>query len=378
MNLVWIKAIGSAYASARVEEIAVLADGSIVAVGYSSAQDYVAHTENAGSLEAFVVKYSSSGTLLKKKLLGGKSTDMFMCVDAFGSGFVVGGKTNSNGGDFEGNPVNNNSNGMLLAFDSNCNVTAVKYLAGNYGSCVDGVATDANGNVFITCITAASTGDFADIGMGKGYVDTAVFKYNSALERQWGFAVATSGRDNFKAVVADGKGGCVVAGNYELISTYLPDGTFENIHNCGGIDAVAVRLNPDGTMRWATSVAGFADDFISDIDILADGGFALAGYTSSGNRDFAAMGNKGQSDAFTAFVTPGGNLAAVKGNGGSRKEMSTCVAYTSEGELIVLGQSTSADGDFDGMNSHLSDSFINLFGDAFTTYIVRYGISISE
>ena len=74
---------------------------------------------------------------------------------------------------------------MILSFDADCNIKAVRYLAGNYGSCVDGVSTDANGNVFITCITAASTGDFANIGMGKGYVDTAVFKYNSALERQW-------------------------------------------------------------------------------------------------------------------------------------------------------------------------------------------------
>lgn len=378
MNLVWIKAIGSAYGSVRVEEIAVLSDGCVVAVGYSSAKDYAADKENEGTLDAFVVKYSSNGTFLQKKLFGGKGMDMFMCVDALGSGFVVGGKTNSTDGAFAGNTANNNSNGVLLSFDSDCNVTAVKYLAGNYGSCVDGVATDTNGNVFITCITAASTGDFADIGMGKGYVDTAVFRYNSALERQWGFAVATSGRDNFKAVVADGNGGCVVAGNYELVSTYAPDGTFENLHNCGGIDAVTVRINADGTMRWATSVAGFADDFINDIAMLADGGFALAGYTTSGNRDFAAMGNKGQSDAFTAFITPGGNLAAVSGNGGSRKEMATCAAYTSDGKLIVLGQSTSSDGDFEGMNTHLSDSLIEIFGDAFTTYMTEYSVKISE
>ncbi|MBR6785920.1 MAG: hypothetical protein IKM25_06675 [Clostridia bacterium] len=378
MNLVWIKAIGSDYASVRVEEVAVLSDGSVVAVGYSSAQDYVTDEENIGLLESFVVKYSSSGILLQKKLVGGKGTDMFMCVDTLGNGFVVGGKTNSTDGVFAGNTANGNSNGMILSFDADCNIKAVRYLAGNYGSCVDGVSTDVNGNVFITCITAASTGDFANIGMGKGYVDTAVFKYNSALERQWGFAVATSGRDNFKAVVADEKGGCVVAGNYELISTYVPDGTFENLHNCGGIDAVAVRINPDGTKRWETSVAGFSDDFINDVAMIENGGFALVGYTSSANRDFAAMGNKGQSDAFTAFVTPGGNLASVSGNGGSRKEMATCAAYTSEGELIVLGQSTSADGDFDGMNSHLSDSFITLFGDAFTTYMTKYRVEISE
>lgn len=377
MNLVWIKAIGSEYASVRVEALAVLSDGGIVAVGYTSAQDYATDKENEGSLEAFVIKYSSSGVLLEKKIFGGKNNDMFMCVDALGSGFVVGGKTNSTSGSFAGNTANNNSNGVLIAFDSECNVSATEYLTGNYGSCVDGVATDAKGNVFITCITAASTGSFAGIGMGKGYVDTAVFKYNSALERQWGFAVATSGRDNFKAIVADEKGGCVVAGNYELVSTYMPDGTFENLHNCGGVDAVAVRINSDGTKRWETSVAGFHDDFINDVAMLSNGGFAFAGYTSSANRDFASIGNKGQSDAFTAFITPAGNLAAVEGNGGARKEMATCVTYTSNGKLIVLGKTTSADGDFEGMNTHLSDAFVNLFGDAFTTYMTKYDVKIN-
>ena len=378
MKLVWIKAIGSKNASVRVEEVAVLSDGSVVAVGYSSASDYASNEEFKGTLESFVVKYSSNGALLAKKYFGGKGNDMFMCVDALGSGFVVGGKTTSTNGSFTGNVANGVSNAVLMTFDSDCNVTATRYLAGNYGSCVDGVATDAKGNVFITCITAASTDDFAGIGMGKGYVDTAVFKYNSALERQWGFAVATSGRDNFKAIVADENGGCVVAGNYELVSTYMPDGTFENLHNCGGIDAVAVRINANGTKRWETSVAGFADDFINDIAMLENGGFALVGYTTSANRDFAEMGNKGQSDAFTAFVTPGGNLAAVSGNGGARKEMATCAAYTTDGKLVVLGQSTSSDGDFEGMNTHLSDSLINIFGDAYTTYMIKYDVKISD
>jgi hypothetical protein len=70
MNLVWIKAIGSAYASVRVEELAVLSDGSVVAVGYSSAKDYAADKENEGTLDAFIVKYSSNGALLQKKLFG--------------------------------------------------------------------------------------------------------------------------------------------------------------------------------------------------------------------------------------------------------------------------------------------------------------------
>lgn len=377
-SLVWIKATGSGDANVRIEDVAVLSDGSIVAVGYTTAKEFASDSKYEGSIESFILKYSADGTLQWKKLFGGKKTDMFMSVAPLGDGFVVGGKTDSTDGSFAGSTESSVAKAMLIRFDENANVIWSRYLAGNYGAAVDGIDTDANGNIFFTSITAASTGDFALDGMGKGYLDTAVFKYSGDGERIWGVAVASSGRDSFKAVAADGEGGCVVAGNYEMVTTYLPDGTFANLHNCGGIDAVVIRFNANGTTRWMRSVAGFADDFINDITKTANGGFAVAGYTTSSNRDFASIGNKGQNDAFAALITPAGNLADVKANGGARKDSATNVVYTTDGKLIVLGQTTSADGSFDGMNTHLSDAFINLFGDAYTGFIAKYGVTISN
>lgn len=377
-NLVWIKATGSSNAGVRIEDVAVLSDGSIVAIGYTTAKEFSSDTEYEGSIESFILKYSADGTLQWKKLYGGNKTDMFISVAPLGDGFVVGGKTDSTSGSFADSGATSVSSAVLIRFDKDANVIWSRYLSGNYGSAVDCIDTDANGNIFFTSVTAASTGDFALDGMGKGYLDTAVFKYNQNGEKQWGVAVASSGRDNFMAIAADGEGGCVVAGNYEMVTTYLPDGTLANLHNCGGIDAVVIRFNSNGTTRWMRSVAGFSDDFINGITKTANGGFAVSGHTTSSNRDFASAGNKGQNDAFAALITPAGNLADVKALGGARKDSATNVVYTSNGKLIVLGQTTSADGDFDGMNAHLSDSFINLFGDAYTGFIAKYGVTISN
>lgn len=378
LNPVWIKATGSNNAGVRIEDVAVLSDGSVVAVGYTTAKEFAADTEFAGSIESFIIKYSADGTLVWQKAFGGKKTDMFMSVAPLGDGFVVGGKTDSTDGSFSDSGATSVSSALLIRFDKDANVIWSRYLAGNYGSSVDGIDTDADGNIFFTCVTAASTGDFKLDGMGKGYVDTAVFKYNQNGEKLWGAAIASSGRDNFGAVAADGEGGCAVAGNYEMVTTYLPDGTFETLHNCGGIDSVVIRLNADGSIRWMRSVAGFADDFINDITKTADGGFAVAGYTTSGNRDFVLVGNKGQNDAFAALITPAGNLADVKAHGGTRKDSATNVVYTTDGKLIVLGQTISSDEDFDGMNAHVTDAFINLFGDTYTGFIAKYGVTISR
>ena len=378
LNLVWIKSVGSEYGTVRVEDVAVLSDSSIVAVGYSSAKDYASDDEFIGSIDSFIIRYSADGKVISKNLYGGSVSDMFMCVDSLGDGFVVGGKTDSVNGTFAGSQESKVSKAVVMCFDKQENILWTRYLAGNYGASIDGISTDKNGNVFVTSVTAASTGGFAEIdGMGSGYLDTAVIKYNSQGEYQWGFAVAGSGRENFAAVAADGKGGCVVAGYYELVTTYMPDGTLADIHNCGGIDAVVIRISPEGKKLWERSVAGFSDDFISDVTVVENGGFAVVGYTSSGNRDFASIGNKGETDSFVALITPAGNLADVQGNSGARKDRSSCIVYGGNDKVYVLGQTTSSDGDFVGMNSHISDTFIELFGDAFTGFATSYGVTIN-
>ena len=373
----WINAVGSAYDGVRIEDVAVLKDGSVVAVGYSAAQEFASDNKFSGTIESFIVKYSADGTLIWKKLFGGSGSDLFMCVEALGNGFVVGGKTESYDGDFADSVQTTVSKAVLISFDADGNPLWKKYLSGNYASSVDGVATDSDGNIFITSVTGAYTGDYAQVeGIGRGYLDTAVFKYSSSGDTRCAKAVSGSGRECFGSVVADGKGGCVVAGHYELITTTVPDGTLDGVHNCGETDAVAIRFNSDGSIRWIRSIGGISGDVITDI-AATEYGYAVVGYTSSSNRDFASMGNRGATDSFVALITPEGNLAQVQGRGGARKDMATCASFTSDGRLVVLGQTTSSDGDFSGMNSHLSDTLISILGDTFTGFVTKYKVTVS-
>ncbi|MBR2867550.1 MAG: hypothetical protein IKB88_00620 [Clostridia bacterium] len=377
LELEWVNAVGSEEDGVRIEDVAVLSDGSIVAVGSSSAVDFASDKKYAGSLEGIIIRYSADGKETDRKFFGGSGSDVFKCIAPIGDGFVVGGGTTSVNGDFADSGDSTKTKALIISFDAEGNRIWNRYLSGNYGASVNGVATDEKGNIFITTVTSATTGGFAAIeGLGKGFVDTAVIKYNSSGEIQWTAAVSGAGRENFDSVTADGRGGCVVAGYYELVNTYEPDGTLEGMYACGGIDAVAIKFNSNGTIRWRRSIAGVGDDFISDV-ISVDNGFAVVGYTNSSNRDFSKCGNKGEIDSFVALITPEGNLADVKSLGGARKEKSACVGYTSDKKLIVLSQTTSSDGDFDGMNTHISDVLINILGDIYTGHISKYKISVS-
>ncbi|MGN0572839.1 MAG: hypothetical protein ACI4IX_02760 [Acutalibacteraceae bacterium] len=365
-NLKWLKGIGSSTGGVVLEDIAVLSSGSIVAVGYSKATEYAPNTVSSGTNNAIALKISTyTGKVTLQKGFGGSQADMFYCVDATENGFVVGGKAHSNDGSFEGLP---GSSAIIMNFDSDFNTLWKKYLHGEKGASIEDISVDTSGNIFAACLTSSTTGEFAAFEelMGKN-TDSLILKYDSDGNYQWGHVIATSGIDEFASVAADNKGGCLVGGQYELMTTVSPDGTLEGIHNCGGIDAVLVRLNSEGERRWVKVISGISDDFITGV-AATTGGFAVTGYTASANRDFSSIGNKGDYDGFTCFVSNSGTTVQMFSQAGSGEDSATAVACSESGRVMVVGKSTSTDSVFTKDES--------IYG-AYTGYVSVYSVTAS-
>lgn len=343
-TLNWVKTVGSTSAAIFLEDVTVLGSGEIVAAGHTQAAEYGANSESSGTYEAIIIKFSSTGNVINKKSFGGKKADMFYCIDATENGFVVGGISYSTDGDFSDLTA---SSAILMNLDTNYNIVWKKYLCGNKNSSFDAVSVDKDGNIFASCLTSATTGDFAEFeGLFGGYRDTVVLKYNSSGKLEWHYVIATSGRDEFGAIAADDKGGCAVAGNYELMLSQLVDGTLADLHHCGGIDAVVIRLNEEGEPRWMQTFAGLNDDFITDIS-KTEGGFAVSGYSTSDNRVFALVGNKGENDGFAGFIANSGEIINVLAQGGTGDDVASNVACSDNGKVLVLGKTKSSDNSFD-------------------------------
>ena len=358
-SLRWIKAFASTSDSIILEDIAVLSDGTMAVVGYTKATDYAANSESKGTYDAIILRLTSTGYLKTSKSFGGKNSDMFTCVTATENGFAVGGTTYSTTGDFEGLP---GTSAIIMNFDANNNVVWKKYLHGNAASTIGGIAHDDEGNIFATCLTSSTTDDFSVYEkLIGGYTDTVVLKYDKTGGYKWGFEISSSGRDEFAAITPDGKGGCVVAGNYELIPSNFPDGTLEGIHHCGNIDALVFRINPNGTQRWVKTLSGFEDDFITDV-VKTNGGFAISGYTASANREFAVTGNEGGYDGFVSFINTNGATASTISQAGTKNDMATCLTYTTEGEIVALGKAQSGDVDFAELNTYSNAVYIGYIG----------------
>lgn len=388
LNLEWVKAIGFDKSSTTVnsitfEDVAVLNDGSIVAVGYSTAANLAFDEKTKGSSDAVIYRFSSDGEVIYSKSFGGKDTDAFYAVDKTSGGYVVGGSTDSHDFSFSGIP-GENSSAILISLDFDGNVLWNKYLTGDKGGIIKGISTDSSGNIFVSCITESTTDNFeAFEELNAKLINTVIIKYNYAGDFKWYYPIASSANDIFEAVVADDNGGCVVAGYYENLKLTYPDGTLDGIHHCGGADSIVIRINSNGSNKWTKILSGYYDDYATAIE-KHEGGFIVCGYTYSSNREFGSINNLGNGDAFTAFLTPAGNTAEILTASGSRSDSATCVAVNKNGTVAVLGKTTSNDSSFSSLNAHLTDGYIELYKKVFnganpyTGFAVKYSTTIRK
>lgn len=356
----WIKTLGTSYAGIYINDIAVLSDGDIIAVGYHSISNEGLMADK-GSSDAVIYKLSGDdGSVIYEKILAGKGSDFINCVAKTTKGFAVGGKTSSTEGNFEGYSGNS---AFLYHYDTDFNLLWSKTMSGSKGASVDGISADNSGNIFISLTTNSTDGDFASYkGLMGGYIDTVILKYNHSGVRQWYYVIATSGRDEFRAIQADGSGGCVVGGQYELITAFSPDGTLSDIHNCGGVDALLFSINSYGILKWTKVLSGIGNDYITDI-AKGSKGYAVTGYTDSTNREFASIGNSGGYDGFVCCVNSSGTTQSIISQAGSLDDSASCVACTGA-NYVVAGRTKSKDG-----------SFAYYSGSGYMGYTAKYTIS---
>ncbi len=343
----WVKLFGDSTSSVSLYDVAVLGNGNIAAVGTYTQPSVFGEK---GGNDAVIITLSSVGRELSKNMYAGSGDDFFYCVSATSDGYAVGGKTTSHDGDFSG--VQDISS-IVINFNNDNEVLWKHYFNGSKSSSINGIDVDNDGNIFLACVTTATDGQFASFeGLFGSYSDTVIMKFNRAGEYQWSYVIATSGADEFDSIAADGKGGCLVAGNYTMISAVSPDGTLAGIHNCGDTDALAIRLNKNGERQWYRIVSGFYDDYITDV-VKTDGGFAVTGYTTSSNREFSSIGNKGGTDGFVYFLDVNGTAVKVLSQAGFGDDAALCLAYSSGNkELLVAGSTDSTDGSFADKNSY--------------------------
>lgn len=113
--------------------------------------------------------------------------------------------------------------------------------------------------------------------------------------------------------------------------------------NYGESDVWVVKLSPKGYMEWQKVFGGTANDFANAVDVCADGGYIVAGATYS-NDGYVTM-NRGLEDGWILKLDAAGNIQWSSIVGGSGFDEIISIKQISGGGFIAVGETTSADGD---------------------------------
>jgi len=355
--LEWKEYLGADGQYVAVSDIAVLTDGSVVVVGTANAKKIgslhgdLSGWEPSAAIDAFIVKYSPDGQFQWIKAVKGSKDDQFVTVAATPDGdFIVGGKTNSYDGDFEGLTP-----GAISAFiirytaDGNT-VQWSRGFPGDRHSQIDKIAVTGDGSVYALCNTNSTSTLFFAGKAGFGGRDSVLMKLSVNGGLVWTKSLYGSGGENFTGLTVTSDGGCVVGGKFS--ANRLITGTFNAYHNYGGTDAALVKYDRDGNIGWITTLGGLGGDSIEQV-IAVDGGYVAIGETTSTDRQFAEIGNKGEIDAFVALFSERGKLQRMDSLSGSALDHSLALIAFDGKTFMVAGGTQSSDGEFSGVRPQL-------------------------
>lgn len=356
----WKAFLGGDGGGVNFRGLTQLADKSYIVTGDTNSPELGAKNEKI--LDAVLIKYSAAGKQEWIKIVGGSKNEYFNSIAATpDGGFLVGGKTESSDGDFEGLRADA-IKAMLIKYDAAGTVLWKRSLAGTKHNDFEGIAVNKNGDIFAACKTMSNDGDFAGIA-GRGEADSLVFSYDKNGTFNWVRSFSGSGADELMAVACSPDGGCVIAGQYSILAA--TDGSFTPYHNAGGYDSFIVKYNKNGSIGWAKPFAGFNSDEIMGITAV-NGGYAAVGLSSSNNRDFATLGNKGERDGFILLVNELGETVKTISLAGTAEDVPRATASFDGNKIFIVGGTNSSDHFFTGLTPAITKNLYNCFTADFT------------
>jgi len=288
-NKLWERMLGD---TDSAQSIVQSGDGGFVVAGYTN-------SFGAGMNDVYLLKVDENGEKIWEKTYGGKDWEAACSIVQSGDGgFVVAGTAGL-------------GNLYLLRIDSEGEKVWEKRYVDDYG--------------WTPCIVQCGDGGFLVVGE-KAY-DVYLLKIDGNGNRIW---ERTYGGDNYdlaSCAVLSPDGGFVVAGFTAPLGT-----------RSGDEDVYLLKVDSQGNKVWERTYEGSEQDFAESIARSQDGGFVIAGFTNS-----FGIG-RGREDVYLLKVDSQGNKVWERTYGGSEQDFAESIVGTKDGGFVVAGWTSSFQG----------------------------------
>ena len=355
--------------------------------------------------DIFILKFDSTGNRIWATYYGGSGADQgySLALDINDNVFITGSTRSSidfpkqNSGAFFQNDFGGGFfDAFILKFDNLGNRLWASYYGGNGDDYGKSIATDGNGNVFVTGYTSSTNFPLEDAGTffqeiyggAGGWGDAFILKFNNAATCLWATYYGSSGGDAGFSVSTDGNGNVFVTGlttsmNFPVCDTC--PGFFQGTYG-GNNDAFILKFSNTGIRLWATYYGGSAEDWALMSGSLAiDSCGTVYLCFATGSRDLTTQTSPdggyndsnfhslglGVRDFFIASFSNTGILLWATYLGGEGTEDNVSIAADNTGNIFVAGVA----GSFAGVTplDPLAYSLTNPGGGAYYDFVSNGG-----
>ncbi|WP_310558292.1 T9SS type A sorting domain-containing protein [Flavobacterium sp.] len=373
----WQKSLGGTEFDVANAAVAT-SDGGIVFAGETNSAYGDTGANNNGRFNFWVVKMNASGVIQWQRSLGGTKNDKaYSIAETSDLGFIVAGFTSSNDNDVSLNK--GNSDYWIVKLSASGVIEWQKTYGGSGSEEANKIKQTQDGGYIIAGVTNSTDGD---ITTAKGNQDFWIVKLNADGDLIWQKIVGGSQNDQPMDLLVTNDGGCIVSGrtdstNGDVIKTSVGYcGWIVKLNTSGAIewqkcyengvmamqyipslneyimigygeglggDSWIAKINNAGTIIWQTSYGGSGYELGRAVALTTDGGFLTCGVTYSTDGDVTNY--KGSGDFWLVKFDKNGKLIWQKTMGGSGGDIPYAMTLSSLGEVILVGTTTSIDGD---------------------------------
>jgi len=381
-SFLWAKAAGGTN-NDEGNSIATDANGNVYVTGRFQSPSITFGTTTltkVGTLDFFIVKYDASGNVLWAKGAAGTKDDVGQSIatDANGNVFVTG-YFYSPSITFGTITLMNSSIAddiFVVKYDASGNVLWAKSEGGTGYEDGQSIATDANGNVFVTghfSSTSISFGTTTLTNTSSPAGEIFVVKYDSSGNVLWAKIGGESPlTERVNSVTTDANGNAYVIGSFYHSSIWFGTINLTKTTTTES-DLFVVKYDASGNVLWAKVEGGAGNDDGRSITTDANGNVFITGYFKSPSITFGTttLMNVGTSigslNIFVVKYDSIGNALWAKGAGENDAEIANGITTDANGNAYVTGTFNSSSISF-GTNT-LTKTGSTYYSDIF---VVKY------
>ncbi|MCU0388515.1 MAG: SBBP repeat-containing protein [Chitinophagaceae bacterium] len=306
-------------------------------------------TSRVGDYDCFIAKFTPTGQRLWGTYFGnsGREFGRRIAVDASGSVYLAGVSNSATGISTSGThqaTYGGSNDAFLAKFTTSGTLAFCTYYGGSGQDRGNAVQVASNGDIYLAGSTRSNTG-ISTPGVHQAshafnfYFDAFLVKFNASGQRQWATYCGGSFDDEAFGVGLDNAGNVYLSGTTLSTDGISTANGYQNaLAQTGTPDIFIVKFNNAGVRQWGTYYGGSQDENFGQLICTPSGELFLSGWTRSDNN----IGSPGAHQAAYSGGFPTYDAFLVKFSDGVLPvKLTNFDAYLQQGAVQVQWETAS-------------------------------------